>query len=147
MRITTYLTCIALSVILVGMVSAAENIAPTRQDTAPAGTPASAPNSEPVESRILKGFNVAFPERGAPTANLLFELPEPQYVTLRIYDEAGQLVRGLLEGDRPAGFQTVAWNGRDRSGKDLDSGQYYALLGVAGKYVVRPVSIERGNSR
>ena len=67
--------------------------------------------------------------------------------TLRIYNEAGQLVRGLLEGERPAGFQTVAWNGRDRTGKDLGPGQYYALLGVAGKYEVRPVPIDRANSR
>ena len=141
MRMTTILICIALSIALVGMVSAADNTAPSRGDAAPA------PSRESVQPGNPSGFNVAFPERGAPAANLRFELKEPQYVTLRIYNEAGQLVRGLLEGERPAGFQTVAWNGRDRTGKDLGPGQYYALLGVAGKYEVRPVPIDRANSR
>ena len=147
MRSTATLLCITLSVVLVGMVSAAEETAPTSQDSTPVGTPLSATNRDPAEPGPFSRFNVACPDLGVPAANLLFELQEPQYVTLQIYDESGQLVRGLLDEERPAGFQTIAWNGRDRTGKDLGAGQYYALLGVAGKYEVQTMSLQRTNSR
>ena len=38
----------------------------------------------------------------------------------------------LLDGVRDAGCQSVVWNGRDRSGRDVSSGVYWARLTTSG---------------
>ena len=146
MRYLSTTICLLLSLILVGIAGAAETSAPTDQNSA-AEAARNSGSKERLPAQCLARFDVACSAKGPRAASLNFELAEPQYVTLGIYDESGQLVRGLLEGESPAGFQSVSWNGRDRTGKDLVSGQYYALLGVAGRYAVRALPLERQESR
>jgi hypothetical protein len=59
---------------------------------------------------------------------LTFTLPEPGGATLAIHDITGRKVRTFVLGFLPAGEHTVAWDGRDGSGKALASGCYFALL-------------------
>ena len=67
------------------------------------------------------------PCHGATTA--CFALPAAGPVSLAVYDVAGRAVRQLLAGThRPAGVQTVAWDGRDAAGTPVASGTYLLRL-------------------
>ncbi len=60
-----------------------------------------------------------------PTTSIRYSLKERQRVSIRIYDVAGHLVRTLVDEDRPAGVQKVAWHGRNDHGQSVASGVYF----------------------
>lgn len=65
---------------------------------------------------------------------LSFSLPEARpEVELTVYDLLGQKLAVLVEGSRGSGFHSVAWDGRDDSGRPLASGSYLYRL-RAGPY-------------
>ena len=66
------------------------------------------------------------PFRG--TATVAFDLAQAGPVGLRIYAVDGRKVRTLVEGVRPAGAYTLAWDGRDDRGRGLAAGVYYLRL-------------------
>jgi flagellar hook assembly protein FlgD len=51
-----------------------------------------------------------------------------QAVSMRVYDRAGRLVRTLVDGDMPAGWYELLWQGDDNQGHDLASGVYFVSL-------------------
>jgi hypothetical protein len=58
-----------------------------------------------------------------------FSLPSPGRARLEIYDLAGRLVAVPVDADLPAGSHESIWDGRDRLGRNLGSGQYvYRLM-------------------
>jgi len=72
-----------------------------------------------------------FPNPFNPVTLIQYDLPAAASVTLRIYDLSGREVRTLERATpRPAGRHTVAWDGRDGSGRDVASGVYYYRLTV-----------------
>jgi hypothetical protein len=70
----------------------------------------------------------AAPNPFNPRTELRFALSRAQSVTLTLYDQRGRLVRTLADGARPAGEHRVAWDGRDRSGREVGAGVYLAVL-------------------
>jgi M6 family metalloprotease-like protein len=48
--------------------------------------------------------------------------------TLKIYNIRGQLVRTLIDEDKPGGSYAVLWDGRDENGKAVSSGIYFYKL-------------------
>ena len=73
----------------------------------------------------------AVPNPFNPATDIAFELAEPGFTTLRIYDVSGRLVSTLASGRLAAGHHTERWDGRDDRGRSMASGVYYARL-VAG---------------
>jgi hypothetical protein len=72
-----------------------------------------------------------FPIRPTPFSVeclISFELPSAMPVSLRAYGPSGRLVRTILSGDHPAGFHSVAWDGRDDSGRRAGLGTYFVRL-------------------
>ncbi len=63
-----------------------------------------------------------------PRTTLRFALEFEQDVRLTIVDVRGRQVRGLLSERRRAGVHEVQWDGRDDSGRDIASGNYFARL-------------------
>jgi hypothetical protein len=70
------------------------------------------------------------PFRGACT--LTYTVPRSGSAGLRIYDVAGRSVRTLIDGTTTAGPHTIAWDGKDGSGRDLPGGVYFARLQAGG---------------
>ncbi len=67
-----------------------------------------------------------------PMTTINFDLARDSHVSLKIYDVAGRLVRGLANEEMVAGFgKQVMWNGLDNSGNRVSSGVYFYRL-VAG---------------
>jgi hypothetical protein len=62
--------------------------------------------------------------RQSPTTTIRYQLPKTTQVVLKIYNIFGQEVRTLVNARQPAGVNTVVWDGRDQSGKEVSSGIY-----------------------
>ncbi|MBZ0269717.1 T9SS type A sorting domain-containing protein [bacterium] len=71
------------------------------------------------------------PGRPNPTndfSTISYVLPAPTAVRLDIFDVRGRLVRTLVDSVRPAGRNTIMWNGRTANGEQLPAGVYFSRL-------------------
>ena len=66
-----------------------------------------------------------YPNPFNPTTTISFGLKEAGNVRITIFNARGQVVRGLFNGEMPAGTHSLVWNGLDNSGRPLASGVYY----------------------
>jgi carboxypeptidase T len=67
-----------------------------------------------------------------PAATVRFELAHAGRALVRVYDLSGRLVRTLVDEARPAGPQTVVWDGIDGQGQPAASGVYLVRLAADG---------------
>jgi hypothetical protein len=72
------------------------------------------------------------PNPANPVAKFLFVIPRNAgnaVVRLNIYDVTGRLVRNLVDGKvLEAGPHTTLWDGKDRAGRSVASGTYFARM-------------------
>jgi hypothetical protein len=92
----------------------------------PAPSSALSKSSELAASAIPLVFALEqnHPNPFNPSTMISFALPFSGKVTVNIYNESGQLVRTLVEGERAAGYYSLRWNGRNQSGKTVAAGIY-----------------------
>jgi Neuraminidase (sialidase) len=57
-----------------------------------------------------------------------YTIPNHSLVNVRIFDASGRLIRMLAQGYEPAGFHTIAWDGRDELGRRSETGVYLVQL-------------------
>ena len=74
----------------------------------------------------------AHPNPFNPTTTINFSLSEAGRARLLIYDVAGRLLHTLVDGELPAGPNSVNWNGRDDDGVRQASGVYFLRMETAG---------------
>ena len=83
----------------------------------------------PTETQLLPNYPNPFnPETWIP-----YRLADDAFVTLTIYEGAGQLVRTIDAGLQPASAyesrsQAIYWNGRNQVGEKVASGVYFYHL-------------------
>ena len=65
-----------------------------------------------------------FPNPFNPSTKIAFELPKASHVRLVIYDVVGREVARIADGDYPAGYTELTWNGINRNGEQVSSGVY-----------------------
>lgn len=71
------------------------------------------------------------PLSGAAAQTVIrYELPQPGFAELRVYNLLGQSVRALHQAAMPAGFHEIAWDGRDDQGRLVAAGVYLYRLHV-----------------
>ena len=73
-------------------------------------------------------FPPPFPNPFSDVANVRFALEASGPVQIRIYDLRGRLVRGLHDGEMPAGGHRVRWDGTDARGMPVPAGVYLVRL-------------------
>jgi hypothetical protein len=71
------------------------------------------------------------PLRGGGT-EFQFGLPKSARVSLAVYDATGRRVARLIDGERPAGRETIRWNGRDDAGATVPAGLYFVRFATPG---------------
>lgn len=77
-----------------------------------------------------------------PATRIVFELPDPADVTLRVYDVGGRLVRTILTAEPlPGGVHDAVWNGRDDGGLEQAAGMYFYRLDAGQVRLVRKMSL------
>jgi hypothetical protein len=67
-------------------------------------------------------------------------LPQPNcgihrggWITLRIFDQQGRLIRDLLSENLSAGMHEARWDGRDGAGRPVPGALYFYRLRTDGK--------------
>jgi len=85
----------------------------------------------------------AVPNPFNPMTTVRFALPEARHTSLRVYDLQGRLVRELVDETRPAGLNEARWDGRDRGGRAVASGTYFARLVAGGQTQVKSMVLVR----
>jgi len=83
----------------------------------------------------------AAPNPFNPATAIRWEMPAPGRATVDVLDLKGRLVRRLLDGERPAGAQAVAWRGVDAAGRAVATGSYLAVIEAAGVLEVVPLTL------
>ncbi len=82
--------------------------------------------AEQVDALIPKGFKLqqSYPNPFVEQTTIAYALPDPDYVSLEIYNVIGQRVRTLVHADQDAGYHQVAWDGMSDAGEPVASGLY-----------------------
>jgi len=70
-----------------------------------------------------------YPNPFNPATTINYQLPQKSYVTLKIYDILGSLVKTLIDQEIEAGYHSIRWNA-----SGLASGVYFYRLN-AGSFV------------
>jgi flagellar hook assembly protein FlgD len=76
-----------------------------------------------------------------PSTTIDFALPEPGWVTLRVYDVDGRLMNSLVDGHRDAGYHSVIWKGDNDGGRSIASGVYIYCLQAGGRTLSRSMTL------
>jgi hypothetical protein len=99
------------------------------------------PVDVPEELVVAKGLSLSpgIPNPFQGATSIGFYLPEAGAVRLRIFDVAGREVTRLLDGEKPAGFHRVSWNGRDKAGRSVGAGIYFVSIETRGEQASRRV--------
>jgi hypothetical protein len=78
----------------------------------------------PAASFLAQNYPIPF----NPATTIRFGVRERVFVSLRVYDAAGRVVRELVRGPRDAGAYKEAWDGKDNGGTQAASGVYFYKL-------------------
>ncbi len=71
--------------------------------------------------------------------DIRYSLPVAQKISLKIYNSNGQLVRTLVNEDKPAGNYSIKWDGKDGSGIETAPGVYLCTLELNGEKVTNRI--------
>jgi hypothetical protein len=74
-----------------------------------------------------------YPNPFNPSTTILYDIPKSGTVSICIYNVQGQVVRTLLDGDKPAGSYRIVWDGRSDQGTFVATGVYFYRI-VAGDF-------------
>ncbi len=79
---------------------------------------------------VLREFQLYpnFPNPFNPSTAIRYQLSTFSKVELSIYNNLGQKVITLVQGNEKRGMHTAQWNGLDANGQAVSSGVYYAVL-------------------
>jgi hypothetical protein len=70
-----------------------------------------------------------------------YEITKQSFVTLKIYDISGNLIKTLMEGKQAVGKYAPFWMGDDNNGRKVSNGDYFYVLSVDGMQTSRKVII------
>ncbi len=84
-------------------------------------------------STTVFGLVGAYPSPFSGKTSISFATEARTSITLQVFDVTGRVVRELLNGIAEPGHHTVAWDGKDGTGKELPSGVYFYRLHSAGR--------------
>ena len=69
-----------------------------------------------------------YPNPFNPSTTIDYTLAKSGFVTLTVFNTAGQTVRTLVSATMPAGKQSVVWDGKNDRGHTVTSGVYFTRL-------------------
>jgi hypothetical protein len=100
-------------------------------------------NNVPETPQLLPSFPNPFDTKKYSKTTFRFELHEATRVKLQIFDVLGNLVVTMINGERQAGTQKIAWNGYDRRGLPVRTGIYFYRLQTASQTINRKLVVYR----
>ncbi|MBL7148465.1 MAG: S8 family serine peptidase [Candidatus Cloacimonetes bacterium] len=73
-----------------------------------------------------------YPNPFNPDTNISFSIKEEGYVSLKVYNTRGQLVKTLISENLQEGIHFTSWNGKDNSNRSVASGIYFYKMDSKG---------------
>ena len=95
------------------------------------------------QALLPTGLGPVYPNPFSTGLGVQLSLAHAGPVKLVVYDMAGRRVKGLLDGEQPAGTQLVRWDARDEGGRPLAPGYYVLRLEAGGISATRRVQLIR----
>lgn len=74
------------------------------------------------------GVSSIVPNPFNPSTTVSFDLAKPEYVSAKLYDSRGRLVRSLVDERLDRGVYQRTWDGRSDEGATVASGVYYLVF-------------------
>lgn len=71
-----------------------------------------------------------------------YVVPKREKASIKIYDQAGRLVRTIIDEMVNAGSYTTRWDGLDDNGKRLPNGSYFCIIETNGLSTTKVVHIQ-----
>lgn len=93
----------------------------------------------PDEFRLYQNY----PNPFNSGTRITFDLPEPQYITLAIYNILGQKVKTLVSASFPAGTHSFIWQGDNTHGEKAAGGVYFMRLTGQNQQITRKLLMVR----
>jgi len=89
-----------------------------------------APTSIQDDQQVIMDYKLFnnYPNPFNPETTIRFQIPKPSFVTVKIYNTMGQLIKTLVSDDLASGVYNVVWNGTNESGQPVSSGMYIYRL-------------------
>ncbi|MCX6152429.1 MAG: glycosyl hydrolase 53 family protein [Ignavibacteriales bacterium] len=84
-----------------------------------------------------------YPNPFNPETTIKFSISERSFVSLRIYNVLGNLVKTLIQDEKEAGSYSIIWNGTEEAGTTVSSGVYFLKLEAGSKNQVRKMVLIR----
>lgn len=69
-----------------------------------------------------------YPNPFTSSTAIYYHIPASGYVSIKVYDSAGRLVKSLADGVEDVGSRMIEWNGLDKYGREAASGVYFCKL-------------------
>jgi hypothetical protein len=94
------------------------------------------PSTRPTVPRTFtlnQNFPNPFSVSGGGT-RIIYQIPEPVPVSLRIYDVSGKLVKTLVSGIVKPDIKSLIWNGQDERGNEVSTGIYFIRIKAGESY-------------
>jgi len=83
-----------------------------------------------------------YPNPFNPSTTIKYSMPAAGHLKLSIYNVRGQLVKSLIDGNRPAGAdQTIVWDGTNNQGGGVSAGIYFYEARTGGEVKVRKMAL------
>ena len=100
--------------------------------------------TEPVQiPRSVLSLDQNHPNPFNPLTAISYSVPAAGHVTLDVFDIAGRLVVRLVDGAQSAGAHSEKWDGLDRAGNPVASGNYFYRMTTEGRSLVRKMLLVR----
>ena len=61
-----------------------------------------------------------------PVTTLMYDLPERSFVSLKVYDINGRLIKTLINSISSEGVKSVQWHGTNDQGEPVATGMYFS---------------------
>jgi len=85
-----------------------------------------------------------YPNPFNPSTTIKYSMPAAGHLKLCIYNVRGQLVKTMIDGNRPAGAdQTIVWDGTNNQGGGVSSGIYFYEAQTGGEVKVQKMALVR----
>lgn len=94
-------------------------------------------NHTPTEFELAQNY----PNPFNPSTALRYAIPKNSKVSLKVYNELGQLVRTLVEQNQSAGHHEIVWDGTSDLGANVSSGIYIVRLENSGASTSRKIML------
>jgi len=78
-----------------------------------------------------------YPNPFNPSTVINYNLPKSSFVSIKVYDMLGRVVKTLVNSDQPAGSYYIQWNGDNNLGEHVASGAYIYRVMAGNNAVVK----------